>query len=284
MTKCRLHSICLTVVRATIGLSLVVALICCVAARASAEDDLYRAQTIVTGQGEANRIIGFGSCLEDVLIKVSGALKLAGDPRLNAYKSHARDFVSAFDYHDQMSGKPKRDEQGTRDRPYDLIVDFDAKKIDGLLGELGLKPWSSQRPRLAVLVEMEQGARKFIVTSDAKQSELQRESLVGAAAKRGMNIALPAVAALAGANINGAEVMTMPAAAWTPVVAAEGADAALLGHLTWSDADLGWATQWQMDWQGQSHRWRLRGVTFDEAFRRGIGGAAQIVSGNGDPN
>jgi hypothetical protein len=99
-----------------------------------------------------------------------------------------------------------------------------------------------------------------------------------------MNIALPAVAALAGANINGAEVMTMPAAAWTPVVAAEGADAALLGHLTWSDADLGWATQWQMDWQGQSHRWRLRGVTFDEAFRRGIGGAAQIVSGNGDPN
>ena len=27
-----------------------------------------------------------------------------------------------------MSGTPKRDEQGTRDRPYDLIVDFDARK------------------------------------------------------------------------------------------------------------------------------------------------------------
>jgi len=25
-----------------------------------------------------------------------------------------------------------------------------------------------------------------------------------------------------------------------------------------------------------------RGVTFDEAFRRGFGGAAQILSGNGD--
>jgi len=33
----------------------------------------------VTGQGEANRIIGFAACLEDVLIKVSGAHKLAGD-------------------------------------------------------------------------------------------------------------------------------------------------------------------------------------------------------------
>jgi uncharacterized protein len=284
MTKCWLRSMCPDVARTTIGLSLVVALVCCAAAKASAADDLYRAQTIITGQGEANRIIGFAACLEDVLIKVSGALKLAGDPRLDAYKSRARDFVSAYDYHDQMSGKPKRDEQGTRDRPYDLIVDFDAKKIDDVLGGLGLKPWSSQRPRLGVFVEIEQGARKFIVTSDARQSELQRESLVAAAAKRGMTIALPDAAALAKSNIDGAEVMTMSSAAWTPVVAAEGADVALLGHLTWNDSDLGWVTEWRMDWQDRPHRWQLRGVTFDEAFRRGIGGAAQILSGNGDPN
>ena len=95
---------------------------------AAAGSDLYRAQTIVTGQGEANRIIGFASCLEDVLIKVSGAQKLAGDRRLEAYKSNAKSFVRAFGYHDQMSGKPIRDEQGTRDRPYDLTVDFEEGK------------------------------------------------------------------------------------------------------------------------------------------------------------
>jgi len=284
MTKCRLRLICPGAVRATIGLSLVIALVCCAATTASAADDVYRAQTIVTGQGEANRAIGFASCLEDVLIKASGALKLAGDPRLDAYKSHAGDFVSAYDYHDQMSGKPKRDEQGTRDRPYDLIVDFDAKKIDGILTGLGLKPWSSQRPRLGVFVEMEQGARKFIVTSDTRQSELQRESLAAAAAKRGMAIALPDAAALARLNIDGAEVMTMSSATWAPATAAQSADVALLGHLTWSDSDLGWMTEWQMDWQGRPHRWQLRGVTFDEAFRRGLGGAAQILSGNGDPD
>jgi hypothetical protein len=38
-----------------------------------------------------------------------------------------------------------------------------------------------------------------------------------------------------------------------------------------------------MDWDNQPHRWQVRGVTFDEAFRRGIGGAAQVLSGNGDP-
>ena len=34
---------------------------------------------------------------------------------------------------------------------------------------------------------------------------------------------------------------------------------------------------------GRIVRWKLRAVTFDEAFRRAIGGAAQILSGNGDP-
>ena len=57
----------------------------------------------------------------------------------------------------------------------------------------------------------------------------------------------------------------------------------MVGRLVWDDRELGWATQWQMDWRGQTHRWQIRGVTFDEAFRRGIGGAAQILSGNGDP-
>jgi hypothetical protein len=251
---------------------------------ASAEDNLYRAQTIVTGQGEANRVIGFAACLEDVMIKVSGTLKLAGDPRLDAYKSKAGDFVKAHSYHDQMSGKPKRDEQGTRDRPYDLIVDFDEKKIDDILGALGLKPWPLPRPLLGVFVEMEQGSRKYIVTADARQSDLPRESLFAAADKRGMSIVLPDVAALAKAGIDAAQLAATPASTLASRTAGQGAEVTLVGHLVWNDSELGWATEWQMDWQGRPHRWQIRGITFDEAFRRGIGGAAQILSGNGDPS
>ncbi len=261
-----------------IGLVLAMAFACC-AATATA-DNLYRAQTIVTGQGEANRTIGFAACLEDVLIKVSGALQLAGDSRLAPYKAKAGDFVKAYDYHDQMSGKPKRDEQGTRDRPYDLLVDFDENKIDDALAALGLKPWPSPRPALGILIEMEQGARQNIVTSDARQSDLQRDSLLAAALKRGMAVALPSAAALEKANISAAELMTTPSATLAPAVSG---DVLLRGHLVWSDEDLGWVSEWQMDFRGQSHHWQFRGVTFDEAFRRGLGGAAQILSGNGEP-
>jgi hypothetical protein len=62
---------------AIVWLSLAMALVCSKSVPATAED-LYRAQTVVTGQGEANRMIGFASCMENVLIKVSGAQQLNG--------------------------------------------------------------------------------------------------------------------------------------------------------------------------------------------------------------
>ena len=270
-------------VLAAIRMSLAIVLTWCLGSLTAPAAELYRAQTIVTGQGEPNRSIGFASCLEDVLIKVSGALQLAGDPRLAAYKSRAADFVISHSYHDQMSGLPKGDEQGTRDRPYDLSADFDAGKIDGLLDALGLKPWLSHRPVLAVFVEMEQGARRYVVTSDARQSDLQRDALRAAAAKRGMAIVLPDVAAWATTNSDGAALTALPPATLAAGATALGAEVTLLGRLVWIEAELGWATEWRMEWQGRSHRWQRRGVTFDDAFRQGIGGAAQVLSGNGDP-
>jgi len=159
-------------------------------------DDLYRAQATVTGQGEANRRVGFAACLEDVLIKVSGAPRLAGDPRLAAYKSRAGDFVNAHSYRDQMSGTPTRDEQGTRDRPYDLTVDFDKTKIDDLLGSLGVKPWLSQRPVLSVVVAMDQGARN----TSSHRCRAGAGATRGAARRSrqaGMRIVLPGEADLA---------------------------------------------------------------------------------------
>jgi len=261
---------------------LAAALICCASA-AAADDSLYRAKTVVTGQLEPNRLLGFGKCLVDVLIKVSGQPDLAGDDRLVPYKSKAREFVSDFSYHDEFAGKPHRDEQGTRDRPYDLTVEFDGKKVDGILGELGLKPWLSRRPVLGVFVEMQQGAKDFIVTSDGTKSDLQRDSLAVAADKRGMRFVLPTIAALATADVRDIELLSVPPATLASIASALGGEAVLVGQLVWDDNELGWATRYRMSWRGKDYKWQFRGVTFDEAFVGGIGGAAQVLSGNGDP-
>jgi hypothetical protein len=269
--------------RVIAGIFLAALLTWCAVAMAAAGTDLYRTKVTVTGQGEANRMTGFAAALEDALIKASGAQKLSGDRRLAASKAKARDYVRSFSYRDQFFGKPIRDEQGTRDRPFDLTVEFEESRIDDLLKTLGLKPWLSHRPRLAVFVEMEQGAKNYIVTTDGPQSDLQRGALLAAADKRGVDIVLPGTAALAKSNITGTELRAPSFPALAPVAAELGGEVVLVGRLVWDDRDLGWATQWQMDWRGQAHRWQMRGLTFDETFRRGIGGAAQILSGNGDP-
>lgn len=235
--------------------------------------ELYRGQTIVTGTGEANRIIGFAACLEDVLVKVSGQLRLAGDARLKRYKAEAAKLVRDFSYRDEKGGKPKNDEQGTRDRSFVLTAEFDAAAVDGILAKLGAKPWLSHRPVLGMFVEMQNGARRYLVSSDAKETELQRAALGAAAAKRGMQIALPEAAALAGGIASAAP------ARLAELAAARGGEAVLVAQLVWDDRDLRWTSDWRIDWQGNSRQWKAAAVTFDEAFRQGIGGAAQFIAG-----
>ena len=224
--------------RAMIRMFLTAILTWCAGAMAATGADLYRTKVTVTGQGEASRMVGFATGLEDVLIKASGAQKLSGDRRLAAYKSKAKDIVRTFSYRDQFFGKPIRDEQGTRDRPFDLTVDFDEGKTDDILKALGFKPWLSHRPSLAVFVEMEQGMKTYIVTTDATQSDLQRDSLLAAADKRGMDIVLPSTAALAKANMTGAELRTPSFPALAPVAAELGGEVVLVGRLAWDDRDL----------------------------------------------
>ena len=223
-----------------------------VAAEPTAE--LYRAQTIVTGTGETNRLIGFASCLEDALIKVSGQLRLAGDPRLDPYKADAAKLVRDFSYRDEKGGKPKNDEQGTRDRSFILTADFDEAGVNNALAALGVKPWLSPRPVLGVFVEMELGAKRFVVASDSGQTVLHRQALLAAAAKRGMSIVIPDAATLAGVTVDDLSLAGVPHPKLAAAMAGRGAEAVLIAHLAWDDQELRWNTEWQLEWRGQVHR------------------------------
>ena len=261
----------------SIATFLVAMLVACLAVHAAEENKLYRAQTIVTGQGEANRLTGFATCLEDVLIKVSGLLRLAGDPRLDKYKAYAARLVRDYTYRDEKGGKPKNDEQGTRDRSFFLTADFDEAGINDILAALGVKPWLAPRPVLGVFVEMRNGAKSFVVASDTKQTDLQRQSLLAAAERRGMSVVIPDAAALAGIGTEDLVLANTVHPRLSNVAAERGGDAVLIAHLAWDDQELRWNADWQLEWRGRVHRWQVAAVTFDEAFRQGIGGAAQAI-------
>jgi uncharacterized protein len=247
----------------------------------AAANDLYRAQAFVTGQGETERARGFALCFEAVLVKVSGDPRLAGNPAVAAMSTQAGSFVTGFDYHDRMSGIPVHDEQGTRDRPFDLTVAFDPQKIDGALRSLGRTTWPEPRPRLAVILGVRDATASYVLSEDGDRGLGQRQSLAAVAARRGLPLVLPRSARLDAEHITYDRVVALSSPHLSVVAKASGGDAALVGTLVWTEAALGWTTYWRLSWKGREHRWHIGGVSFDDAFRNGIDGAVAILSGHG---
>ncbi len=246
-------------------------------------DALYQSRTIVTGQREPERMVGFGSCLEDVLIKVSGNPHLAGDARVAPMKTTASHFITAFRYHDRKEGIPVHDEQGTRDRPYDLFCTFNRAGIDALLASLHEQPWIASRLRLPVFLGVHHGALTYVLARDGEHGEDQRASLRQEADKRGIPIALPDSTQVEAQHLTAHGLASAGPIRPDDAARAIGADLSLSGNLVWNEKILGWICQWRLAWHRRVYTWRLRGVSFDEAFRSGVGGAALVLSGHRAP-
>ncbi|EJC84268.1 hypothetical protein Rleg4DRAFT_6078 [Rhizobium leguminosarum bv. trifolii WSM2297] len=245
-----------------------------VPAGAGSLDELYTSQTIVTGTGEKNRETGFRDCLERVLLRVSGDQRLVERPEMSDLKARGSTFVREYTYRDRLAGKPFHDAQGMDDRPHDLTCYYDQPVVDGLLDGLGSRPWRDKRPVTAVFLEVKRYQQEFRVNASNARDAAMREAFAQAATSMAMTIIFPAP-------------KDSDRAEETPDVtraAVEmGADVALTGSLVWSDSDFGWVATWHLAQGQESRHWQVRGVNFDEAFRVGVRGVAQILSGNGQP-
>jgi hypothetical protein len=250
---------------------------------ASDTDDLYEAKAVVTGTTEKNRIFGFRESLERVLVKVSGDPRLIGDPAVGRLLDASQGFVESFSYRDRLEAKPIHDEQGTYDRPHDLTVRFDAAKIDAALEILGRKPWLTERPRLAIYLGVKRNGSAFTVTREGKRDADMRTSLGAAAELVAIPVTFPDIGSADPATTYDRIAIAAPLD-FAEAARSSGADRALIGTLTWSEAELGWIGAWRLDDGGRTYAWEIRGVGFDDAFRNAMRGSAQVLSGNGQPD
>ena len=247
---------------------------------------LYRSVTIVTGTRVETRLPGFAETLGDVLVKVTGDMTIRHERGLARAAKDAEGLVLRFSYRDRLAGKPVHDEQGTHDRPHFLTVDFDPAKVDALAVKLGRKPWPLPRPRVLLLVAVENIHNAFVLTRDGTidRSDDMRFAVNAAAAKAALPPAvLPTEADLAA---RGWSVKTLDAVKSTDaetLAQADGAQAAVAGRIVFNEKALGWIVRWRMTYAGKSYRWQTRGVNFDAAFRHALAGAAQVMAGRGRP-
>jgi hypothetical protein len=105
-----------------------------------------------------------------------------------------------------------------------------------------------------------------------------REALADAAERVGVPIVIPSRTVLAGAGLTVRSLKRASPDALAAAAEAAGGDVALLGRLDWNDKALGWVADWRMPGKAGIERWQVHGVNFDEAFRSGLQGAAQILA------
>lgn len=235
---------------------------------------LYRAETIVTGVKEPERTRGFRAGLTDVIVKLTGDVRLAGSVALKPLLEKPNPLVEAFEYEDRMKDIPVHDEQGTRDRPHFLRIKFKPEAVDGALKSLDLSRWSADRPMLGVWLGIRTAVGAYVLMSEGGDGYGQRAVLTETAQRRGVPILLPE----AGANaisfgdianeklhkLRGASLM---------------ADAVLSGVLSITETGY-WNMVWRLNWKGRTRSWRMEEVSFDTALKDGLQTSALIFSGH----
>ena len=251
-------------------------------ALAAGSNVLYQGRTIVTGQRPETRIPGMKLCLAQALVRVSGDPRLAGHPRIATDQQTPEAAVKHYAYRDLYAFRPIKDEQGTRDRPYEMTVDYDPAKIDAMLAGMGSKPWLAERPRLVMFIAVKHIASTFILTSMVDAGDLMRESFADASWRYAMEVVIPSDTVLSKAGITFDNLAGLPLDRLESLVDHKVGQIPLAGTLSWSRELLAWTAEWKLPALGREHRWAIAGVNFDAAFRNAVGGAAQILSGNGD--
>ena len=239
--------------------------------------ELYRATVIVTGTDMRSRPFGFAQALRAVLVNVSGETRLRDDPRVSALATHADALVASFSYVDRMAGRPHHDEQGTRDRPYNLTVMFVPARIDKALADLDEQPWRGARPLVVPALVVRGFGRSYLLSAESLAGAEQRAAFVDVARDLDMKVRFPTAADFAAWGISTGHFPSLPTAAATD-------DALVAGTLEFEGSLPGWVGSWRWRWRGVDYAWGVKGVNYDEAFRDLVSGVLRVASGHGAPD
>ena len=146
------------------------------------------------------------------------------------------------------------------------------------------RPWLAPRPRLFVFLGVRNAKGAFVLSADGDQGFYMRNSFTASSDRIAIPIALPSRAAIDGAQLKSEAIGATDPATLDALAKASGGDQALVGTLVWSDEARGWIAEWRLNAAGRTYDWQISGVSFDDAFRNALRGAAQVLSGNGQPD
>ena len=139
--------------------------------------DLYQDILKVADKSRDARLNASRAALLNVLVKVSGDPKADKNPLAQQRSKDISDYMLKFEYDEKADGQ------------LNLVVKFEANKINALIKELNLPLWGTRRPLVAIWLAIEDNWRRELVT---QESYPQLEQLIySTAARRGLPVVVP---------------------------------------------------------------------------------------------
>lgn len=151
--------------------------------------NLYEAEVDVFDKSAEVRREAFGVALIKVVVKASGSRHASASPVVaEAVKAPDR-FVQQFRYDNIAPPADASAEAQAQAPTLRLWVQFDARAVDVLIREAGLPVWGRMRPSVLVLVAIEAGGVRELLSSDDPRG--WAEFIQRAAAERAVPLVLP---------------------------------------------------------------------------------------------
>ncbi len=154
-----------------------ISFIFCFSVSAVEVTDLYQDILKVDDKSRDTRLAASRKALLNVLVKVSGDESADQNKLAQQRTKNISDYMLKFEYDEKANGQ------------LNLVVKFEARKINELIKELNLPLWGVQRPLVAIWLGIEDNWRRELVT---QESYPQLEQLIyEKAGRRGLPVVVP---------------------------------------------------------------------------------------------
>ncbi|AXV64983.1 DUF2066 domain-containing protein [Pseudoalteromonas lipolytica] len=139
--------------------------------------NLYQDTLKVADKSRDARLAASREALLNVLVKVSGDTSADQNPTAKERTKDISDYMLKFEYDEKADGT------------LNLVVKFEANKINALIKDLNLPLWGTRRPLVAIWLAIEDNWRRELVT---QESYPQLEQLIyDKAGRRGLPVVVP---------------------------------------------------------------------------------------------
>ena len=216
---------------------------------------LYSATVVVTGRDNlAERARGMREALPRMLTRLTVDHEMVQRAIAAGVEQSAESYVTGYAYLDRKEGVQISDEQGTRERSFELTVHFDAARINQLVAGLGGSVWVGPRPEIGIVLEIDDGASPFLLTRDSAKGYGQRLALEDESRALAVSVRLPE---------------SEPSGAAMDEVFETAVPVKLGGHMSVTPSGY-WNTSWSLRFKDVEEHFASAETTFDAAIAQAL--------------